>query len=327
MRFVDLSGYAFTGKHAVIDLMREMEGHHVPHFQFEFALLRIQGGVLDLHHALCEDWSPIRSDAAIRRFKRLIRRLGASNSMRRPASWFEAAGWSYETYFGGRFFALSDAYVHDLVQERRDAPWPYALADLGGFELFLRKLRSRLRMPGALDFELTLARPAHFVERTREYLEAVLTSNVSADTTTVVLHNAFEPYTPGKSLKFFRHAKAIVVDRDPRDNYVQGQWYAPFASTPREFVVRYRMQREATDYTPHPDVLRIRFEDLVLEYERTLARILEHLGEPAARHVRPKQHFDPAVSRKNLGIWRAHQPQRDIAEIADALPEYCDARL
>ena len=327
LHFVDLSGYAFTGKHAVIDLMREIEGYHVPHFEFEFGLLRMQGGILDLRHALCEEWSPIRSDAAIRRFKRLVRRLGSRHSLRRPASLFEAVGWNYDDYYAGRFFTLSDAYVRELVQASWRAPWPYALVDIGGGELFVRKLLSKLRWPGALEFELHLARPAQFDEASRAYLEAVLSSNLAPETTTVVMHNAFEPYAPARSLRLFARAKAIVVDRDPRDNFVQGRWYKPFATSVEDFIARYRMQREATDYTPHPDVLRIRFEDLVLDYDHIVPRIFAHLGEPAARHVRPRQHFNPDQSRKNLGLWRAYDNQREIAQIAAALPEFCDDRL
>lgn len=326
-RFVDLSGYAFTGKHAVIDLMREVDGYHVPHFEFEFGLLRIQGGILDLHHALCEDWSPIRSDAAVRRFRRLVRRLGTSGSLSRPSTWFTSVGWNYNDYFAGRFFALSDAYVNDLVTTRWQAPWPYALAEVGAGELFWRKLKSRLRRPHALDFAMVLSRPPHFIERTRQYLQDVLSSNVAPGTKGIVMHNAFEPFTPARAMRFFRQAKAIVVDRDPRDNYAQGQWYAPFASSVDDFIRRYRMQREATDYTPHPDVLRIRFEDLVLDYEPTVARILAHLGEASSALVRAKQHFDPAVSKKNLGIWRTFSKPHEITRIAEALPEFCDARL
>lgn len=327
LQFVDLSGYAFTGKHAVIDLMREIEGHHVPHFEFEFGLLRMQGGIHDLRHALCDEWSPIRSDAAIRRFKRLVRRLGARNSLRHPASLFEAVGWNYDDYYAGRFFALSEAYLGELVRASWRAPWPYALAELNGPELFARKVLGKLGWKRAMEFELYLSRPSRFDELTREYLAAVLSSNVAPQTSTVVMHNAFEPYTPASSLRFFTRAKSIVVDRDPRDNFVQGRWYKPFATGVDDFIARYRMQRDATDYTPHADVLRLRFEDLVLDYDRVVPRIFEHLGEPASRHVRPRQHFDPEQSKKNLGLWRTYQHQEEIARIAAALPEFCDARL
>jgi hypothetical protein len=326
-QFVDLSGYAFTGKHAVIDLMREIEGYHVPHFTFEFALLRVQGGVLDLEHALCEDWSPIRSDAAIRRFKRLIRRIGVKARIARPRTWFEAIGWNYDDHYGHRFFELSHRYLTRLVTTGWRAPWPYPLADLSGGELFVRRLGQKLRWPGAMDFDYCLARPPDFVHATREYLEGVLSSNVEPGTRAIVMHNAFEPYQPARSLKFFGQAKAIVVDRDPRDTYVQGLWYAPVATGISEYITRYRMQREATDYTPHAGVLRIKFEDLIFEYESTLEKILRHLGEDGSRHVRPRQYFDPLVSRRNVGICHAYAKQDEIRRIEIELASHCDARV
>ena len=65
-------------------------------FAFEFALFRIQGGILDLETALWSDWSPVRSDAAIRRFRRLIRRVGVQNTIGDPRSWLTAIGWNYD---------------------------------------------------------------------------------------------------------------------------------------------------------------------------------------------------------------------------------------
>jgi hypothetical protein len=330
MRFLDLSGYAFTGKHAVIDLMREMRGYHVEHFAYEFALLRVQGGIHDLEHALVGDWSPIRSDAEIRRFKRNVERYGSVNDWFRPATWFTAVGWNYEAHYRGQFFALSDAYLRRLVSASWTADWPYALADLGPVELFARKIAAKLRIKNALGFEMTLSRPASFAEfrdATRDYLEALLTSNVAPDTRTVVLHNAFEGFDPAKSIRYFDDARAIVIDRDPRDNYVQGLWYQPTAVDVETFIRRYRLYRDATNYAPDDRVLRMKFEDLILDYEATVSRILAFLGEDASVHVKPRAHFNPDVSKKNVGAFRAHADQAAISRISAALPEFCDPRL
>jgi hypothetical protein len=321
--FVDLSGYAFTGKHAVIDLMREVQGCHVEPFDYEFALLRIQGGILDLEHALCDDWSPIRSDAAIRRFARLIRRLGTANSWRHPRSWFEAVGWNYEAHYNHRFFELSRRYLDELLESSWMADWPFALAELGDLELFVRKLGGKLGVPGALHFRMYLARPENFVGATRRYLHDLLLSNVAPGIDTVVLHNAFEPFNPRRSMKFFDRAKAIVVDRDPRDSYVQGLWYSPTRVSPENYVRRHRIYRAAVRSLDDADVLRIRFEDLVLDYDRVVDRIFTHLGFEPSRHVRRRQHFDPAVSRKNVGLWKKYHRQDEIDLIHRELAEYC----
>ena len=91
-KFLDLSDYGFCGERAVFDLMRVMQGHYVENFLFEFLLLHIQRGLLDLRAALVEDWSPVRSDAVIRRFRRLERRWAAKNKWTDPCTWFYALG-------------------------------------------------------------------------------------------------------------------------------------------------------------------------------------------------------------------------------------------
>jgi hypothetical protein len=326
-RFVDLSGYAFTGKHAVIDLMRELRGFHVEHFAFEFCMLRVQGGILDLEHALVEDWSPIRSDAALRRFVKLVRRVGTSNKWSDPRTWFSAIGTGYDRHYNGRFFDLSDRYISDLVQATWTSDWPYALIEMGDIELFWRKFTSKVRLPPANRVTMYLARPSDFLGATRRYLEDLLSSNIRPDVRTIVMHNAFEPFDPRRSMKFFDSARSIVVDRDPRDNYVQMLSYAPLAMPVREFIARYRVQREATRHQPDEDILRIRFEDLVLEYDRTVGRILAHLGVDECEHTLKRQHFDPAASLRNVGISRGYERPEEISTIARELPQYCDDRI
>lgn len=325
LKFLDLSGYAFTGKHAVIDLMREFEGYHVPHFQFEFCLLRIPGGILDLKTALLDDWSPFRSDAAIRRFKKLVRRAGTKSSRFDPRTWFEAIGWNYDEYYNQRFFELSERYLNELVDFSRRAAWPYAMAEWSGEELFYRRLKRRLGFTHAFEVETYLTSPGNFLPATRRYLHDLLSSNVAPDTKSIVMHNAFEPFNPTRSLALFDSAKCIVVDRDPRDNFVAGLWYKPTALPVREFAKRYRVCRLATQRVAEPadQILRIQYEDLVLRYEETLDRILGFLGENKTVHVRPKKYFDPAISAKNIGIWKNHPRQEEIEYISRELPEYC----
>jgi len=337
-RYLDLSGYAFTGKSAVIDLMREFTGYSVAYFQFEFALLRMQGGIRDLEAALVEDWSPIRSDAAIRRFRRLVTRLGTTHALSSPRSWFLATGWNYGEYFPG-FIERSQAYLRELIDAEWRADWPYPMGEMGSLELFARKVAQKLRLPRAMDVRISLAAPtpARFQEATQRYLadlmqiyttgSKVMTTpaNVGVPVRTVVMHNTCEPFNPGKALNYFHNARSIIVDRDPRDNYVAGLWYRPTRLPPELFVKRYRLYRELAQRHRDPPgrVMRLRFEDLVLDYGKTLPQILEFLGENPAVQVEPRSYFDPAVSAKNVGIWRAHPDQAAIALIKDALPEFC----
>ena len=79
-KFLDLSGYMFSGKTAVGHIIRELDGFCVPDFELEFNLLRIQDGIIDLESNLVDNWSLIRSNNAILRFKKLIKKLDGTYS-------------------------------------------------------------------------------------------------------------------------------------------------------------------------------------------------------------------------------------------------------
>jgi hypothetical protein len=85
---VDLSGFMFSGKSAVSDLLREYDGVYVPGYREEFDLLRMAGGLIDLANAV-DDWSPIRTHAALDRFERLTRRM--ADAPRFPRNLFTTA--------------------------------------------------------------------------------------------------------------------------------------------------------------------------------------------------------------------------------------------
>lgn len=324
-KFLDLSGYAFTGKHAVTDLIREFEGYYVPSAEFEFNLIRIQGGIRDLETSLVDDWSPVRSDAAIRRFKKLIRRLRSRTKLFYPQTWFSAIGSDYDGYFKKHFFDLSTQYVEKLFQASWSADWPYPLVEISDRELFLRKIKRLLKLKRAFFFQMYLAAPQNFLQLTKEYLNDLLSSNVGESIKTIVMHNAFEPFYPQRSLRYFDSAKSIIIDRDPRDNFVAQAPYTHLSVSATVFIERYKLYRQiAKKYDEaHPDILRIRFEDLVTRYTETKKAIIAHLHEDESIHVLPKKYFNPEVSLKNIGIWRNYFDQDSIALIHDKLREFC----
>lgn len=340
LRYLDLSGYAFTGKSAVIDLIREFDGYTVAPFQFEFNLLRIQDGIRDLETALVDDWSPIRSDAAIRRFRRLTGRLAAKNTWTRPATWFQAVGWNYDAIFNGQFSPATERYWRSLVDASWRTEWPYPAGAMGSVELFGRKLLRQLRVESAFDFDYSLAAPPDFLERTREYLATLMAAFAQPGAHTVAMHNTFEPFNPARALRYFADARSIIVDRDPRDVYVAQHSYVPpgsharpasyrpVAVSPEIFCRRFRlMRRMAARAADVPGrILRLQFEDVVLRYEATRARIMAFLGETTASHKRAREYFRPEQSAKNIGLWRSFPDAAAIAYITRELPEFCHER-
>jgi len=391
-KFLDLSGYMFSGKAAAGDLIREFRGYDVPYYRYEFPLIRIQDGIMDLEKALVDDWSPIRSDVAIKRFIKLIKKM--SNESRKVSlKEEELVAWGFNRIYAGKFYEYAMEYAESLIDLRTEAPWPYYELAQSFYELLVRLLLPRVNgwrlkllrasllafkwIPGVLfpkyskDFrnmiasitgplstqrfikpkksidvsydwhivDLIVASGDGFYQKTRVFLEKLLSAAMTdKENHTIVMFNAFEPYNPWRPIRYFRDAKSIVVDRDPRDIYVTSRTHSQgfndnpsvyervsFAYDVDFFIRRFTILRKKVNAAQDPPgrVLRIRFEELVMDYVKTLERIYDFLGEDESTHERKLQFFNPDISRKNVGLWKEYPNQHEIQKIYTILKDYC----
>jgi hypothetical protein len=78
--------------------------------------------------------------------------------------------------------------------------------------------------------------------------------------------------------------------------------------------------RNNIDINKH--VLRLNFEDLVLNYNDSILRIKDFL-EIDMQHNQKLMHFDPSYSIKNIGLWREYKNQSIMHDIGSELKDYC----
>lgn len=332
MKVVDLSGYSFTGKSAVYDLLTEFDGYQGGGKEFEFELIRMPGGILDLESALVKQWSPVRSSEAVRRFRKIVRNLGGSRSI---SSRFFRLGSHYDYYFPG-FTERAEAYINSLVQSSWEADWPFAFFEYSPAGIFGTKLLGLTDRKNQFRSRIFLSKlsSSDFSEVTQEFLMGLLYSSCENGARSVVLNNCLEPFSPEVGLKFLRNAKSIVVDRDPRDVYLSAMDYCGTASAGvgkavlgndvEDFIRRFRIYRSEV-VEANSSVLRLKFEDLVLNYDESLTSILRFLGEHESVHKSRKKSFDPERSVRNIGQWARADKSRFAAidQIADELSEFC----
>ncbi len=308
-RILDLSGFVYSGKSAVSDILREVDGFCVPPSEQEFDLLRIPGGLVDLKHAAL-DWSPVRSDAAFHRFERVARVAGRVLPLHRK---FFENNLAYQARYPD-YFAVLERFLRDIVLLRWNTPWPYTMFTDNPWQIFLRKVSGRFGVIKLRD--LCLIDAENFLQRAREFTNGLLWSAVDAARFhTVVVHNSLEAFDPARNLDLYGNAKCIVVDRDPRDIYATALVIAPGQPDRLNrylnicaghdvglFIRRFNLHR--SNVRESPDVLRLHFEDLVRDYDRSVQSIIGFLGVEPAAHVRRMQCFDPGKSGRNVGMWK-----------------------
>jgi len=350
LKLIDVSGLGHSGKTAVSDLLSEIDGVHAHHNSFEFDLLRLPDGILDLQQALCENWSPSRSDFAIKRFRKLCESLNGH----------------YSEVLTNRFMLYTDEFLEALVlgslyidgwydalyeDRTKKDKFKSILKNIGLFDLVKKvyKLLSSNSQISGYKTEVFLSDGNDFIIKAKAFLEKVLFIDLDNKNNSVVTNNAFEPFTPQKSIIYFDDAYSIVVDRDPRDIYAsiikvdenflpnfetdEGLFSKEYIQRLKEdmlgtadiptFITRQRIYREKMlfekDYTR---IIYVWYEDLVLNYDDTVKKILSKLDVDSHMHTKKKLYFDPTQSAKNVGLWKQIRESEEIQLIEKELKEY-----
>ena len=170
--------------------------------------------------------------------------------------------------------------------------------------------------------------PNDFNEITMEYTDSILKSIGLDLTKPIVLDQPFAGNNPQKSLKYYRDSKAIIVDRDPRDLYLLAKVYFPKTSyqvpyeNVNDFIEYYRsMHNNMKSSLDNPNVLYIKFEELVYQYENAVEKIISFTG--LSNHSCPKSYFVPEQSMVNTRLFSKNNSySEDIMLIEKELNDY-----
>jgi Sulfotransferase family len=331
LKVVDVSGYSFTGKSAVYDLLREFEGYYSQSKEFEFDLIRVQGGLLDLQSALTTHWSPIRSSEAIRNFMRLITLFGGDRSL---YSRLTTTGAHYDHFLPG-FTVVSKRFIESLVSARWKCDWPFASYSHDQWTVTIHKILARMGWMSQPEVFLARMKEEDFTLKVQNYLHELFHGVASLGYKSLILNNAFEPFYPERSIGLIKNAKSIVVDRDPRDVYISAMSAGKIAGSlvglavtgdgVDKFIQRFRLYRMAA-FQPSENVYRINFESLILNYQHEVAKIREFLGESEFLYEKQGSIFHHKSSVNNIALWRKEMYSHllpDIRIIETQLAEFC----
>lgn len=323
-------GFASTGSSAVSDYLKEFEENQV-FDRFEFTIPYLPDGLEDLEYHLMQH--TCRDDScgiAIPRFRRYAKKMLIPTLMRN----YHVSQEQLEE--------IVEKFIQSIVQlewktiKRTDvllnSSWFFYRF---GERMMKRRILPRIqRKVGHVVYlwpcrkvEVSIY-PENFEEAARQFIRNILTL-IGADLNkNIVLDQPFLGSNPVRSFRFYDNPKAIVVDRDPRDNYLftklvlyKTENIMPVNDV-KTFVKYYRLFRDNHPYKqPNDNVLCIHFEDMVYNYENTTEKIRDFCHLP--QNPSPKSIFDPNLSMANTQLYlRYPEYAADIEYIKKELPEY-----
>ena len=282
---------------------------------FEVDLLKMPGGVIDLASAFGESraWGKFKLLDFIHVVEYLYRMPNIP-------------------IYDDAFLLRSRAFVDELVEARWRSATP--LAESQPFEMHAAPPDMRPDMLNPLygwrenlaeSYVMKNLTRTEYERIARRYMNDVL-SSIPSNRILVMDQLLSVDLAPEELEKYVGPFRLVAVYRDPRDVFATGASHnMPWIpNDPHAFVKWYAsLGIERLRSCGHSSVLVLRFEDIVREYERSVAAIEDFVGLSTRDHVRPKSGFDPARSSANIGIWRNWPDSAAMDYIRGELAGYC----
>ncbi|MFX0548030.1 sulfotransferase family protein [Hathewaya histolytica] len=333
IKVITCASYGGTGSSAVTDLLKEFTSVYSLG-DFEFTLAHEVDGISDLEHYLVEDNHRLKVDEAIYRFKKLNKNISGG----------------YEKYIEN-YLELSEKYSDALVDVTWDGCWhrhaeryDYAFKIKRSIKnKILRKINPILSKIRNYEYSYSSGYkklPMYYVEpldkdvfysKTREFFTRVFSNVKGYDNQEfIAMDQLLPPSNLKRYLNYFNNMKVIVVDRDPRDLYILNKEYWKEGWIPTDDVNVFckwfeSLRRHMDVYDEDSEnVLRIKFEDFIYEYDSTLQKVMEFLSLNKESHINKKAFLNPDISVKNTKLWLKHPEYAESMKYIESnLKNYC----
>lgn len=339
-KIITCAGYGNTGSSVVTNIFQEIpDVLVVGGSEFEFMLLHEVDGIIDLYKAVTEG-NRLKSDAAIKRFIQLVRKLNFCNP----------SGVNYSTFFNNTFLSYTIEYLKSLNIIGWEGWW-HRIFDFSNNDFLINNYR-RLKFNKYTKnqsyslYEQDSWRPCFsptskmyycgiskelFVSQTKKYLEKLFNECDKENKFEYIYFDQLVPANCDETyLQFFDNIKVIVIDRDPRDLYFANQVFWGSKYFPTDDVKKYVewFKNTRSFKISNESIIYFNFEDFIFKYENSLNRVLKFVNICEKSHVNKKTVFIPEKSEKNTRLWEKYIiSDRSIYDgvnyIYDELKEFC----
>lgn len=323
MKKIAIAGYHYTGCGVIDDLFREFDNVAQAKSECESSFLQVADGVSDLEYHLVINPNRLKINLAIERFLKYCKKYSRG----------------YERIYGSEWYKICEDYINSLLKFKfqgyntrhldERSPWySYYLRGMNKLQLFkpkkLRHSASYNYLPNEIMYH-SMPSEDEFLEKTRAFTERLaenMITNKRAEY--VMLDQLFAGNNPTLYLRYVKDVKAFVVDRDPRDlyiNFINREDHA-LPVDPYQFCVYFRDIRKPLGET-NPDVMYLMIEDMIYNYDEMVPKVCDFVGIDLSHHVSPKKYFNPSISVKGTKTWERYpQYAKAVSVIERELSEF-----
>ncbi|MBU0279241.1 MULTISPECIES: hypothetical protein [unclassified Gemella] len=321
------TGYMGSGSSAVTDILREYKGINTKNADYEYIFLHMPDGVFDLEDKLLLNNNALRSDEAIKNFRNKISDL------------YSLRGWwpgNYKKYVSANFLDIVDKYIQKIKFDSFSGVWYYN-EKYRGFKLYKRAIINRslklFNKPPKLDkfdIEYTFIKEDKFYQYTGEFIEDFVEELNKDSEKDIVLDQLLLPHNVYRLDNYAKYLdiKVVIVERDPRDVFIMNKYVWVKNGVPVLYpedvykFCRYYKEMRENERKNNYEVLRIKFEDLIFNYDNSIKMIEAYLNLDSTNHIKKRKYFNPDISINNIQIYKQEKYKEEVAVIEKELENY-----
>ena len=316
-----IQGYGCSGGTLVGDFLYEFDKINYL-YRTEFDLFRGAGGIYELGQLL-GNGSLYTKDSAVRRFMKLVKFLDKN--------------FNYRSFYGENFEKYSDEFVQSLIEyECPSELCNFCINERIEFpKVFFRKLLGKryYNKVRELNINTNIYYVKHieqdeFTKLAFNYMNKIF--DLLPDNP-IILHHTFINNIPFDSqLDYFDNYKVIVVDKDPRDIYVFMRTkiqdtFTKYCEDIDTFIKIFKTQRQFHKHNIKilkNNVLDIKCEDFIKNYDEVSQRVIKFLGFDEENHIHKFKYFNPEISKQYVQAYKNYEHQDEIKKLEKELAEY-----
>lgn len=321
------TGYMGSGSSAITDILKEYSNVNTKNSDFEYIFLHMPGGLFDLEDKLLLNNTSLRSDEAIKSFRNNIVDL------------YSLRGWwpgNYKKYVTKNFLEIVENYILKIKDNNFQGTWYYN-EKYKGYKLYKRALKNRIYkflkkkiILDKFDIEYSFISKEDFYKYSCEFIYDLVKEINVENKDLVLLDQLILPHNIYR-LKNYKYINIlpIIVERDPRDVFLLNKYFwvpsgvpIPYPLDAEDFCDYYEKIREREITDSGINVLRLKFEDLIFNYDKSLKQIESYLGLERNSHANKKEFFNPEISSGNIGIYKQEKYKEEVKIIEKKLSKY-----
>lgn len=331
-QIITCTGYGGTGSSVVSDLLGEF--NNVSSMgNFEFRFIQDPKGLRDLDYGINENNNRLTTSYHINNFIEYIDYLSNSKV------------YNYELFFNNKFKLISDEFIKSIIDIEWNGFWHQDIIDASLFkklvyysERIIQKKILRMKEGGATFYgsifnkKMYYSSGADFQQKVRRYTNELILNSNHGNNAYIVFDQMIPSNNVDCYMKYFNNIKVIIVDRDPRDLYILNEalWKEKWIPSGNldTYIQWFRLLRENKgNYNSNSNVLYIRFEDFIYNYDSTIKQVCQFCDLDPENHQWKNKFFDPSVSINNTNLMRKFpQYNSDADIIKQSLEQYCYSR-